>query len=89
MLTFARFQVAYSYGVAGSGRRAGRSSSANRLARDPGSFLKGRLFSQATRSRIARFASAREKNVRLRRAARIQRSAMRTPVSTFALSRGL
>jgi hypothetical protein len=31
----------------------------------------------------------REKNVRLRRAARIQRSAMRTPVSTFALSRGL
>jgi hypothetical protein len=37
------------------------------------------------RSRIARFASASEKNVRLRRAARIQRSAMRTPVSTFAL----
>src|SRR5450759_2591064 len=58
MLTFAPFQVAYSNGVAGSGRRAGRSSSANRLARDPGSFLNGRLFSQATRSRIARFASA-------------------------------
>jgi hypothetical protein len=89
MLTFAPFQTAYSYGVAGSGRRAGRSISAKRLAREPSSFLNGRSFSQATRSPIARFASAREKNVRFRRAAAIQRSAMRTPASTLALSRGL
>jgi hypothetical protein len=89
MRTLAPFQTAYSYGIAGSGRRAGRSSSANRLARDPSSFLKGRALSQATRSRIARFASARLKNRRLRSAARIQRSASRTPCSTFALSRGL
>ena len=41
------------------------------------------------RSAIAALASAIEKNVRLRRAARIQRSATWTPTSTLALSRGL
>ena len=38
---------------------------------------------------MAALASAIEKNVRLRRAARIQRSATWTPTSTLALSLGL
>ncbi len=57
----------------------GRSSSSNRLRRQPSSFLKGRSLSQLTSPRMAVWSSARLKKVRLRRRAKIQRSAMSKP----------
>jgi hypothetical protein len=58
-------------------------------ARVPGSLRKGFWLSFCTSSRIASFNSARLKNWRLRSTASTQRSASKTPCSTFALSRGL
>jgi hypothetical protein len=49
----------------------------------------GRLFNHASRARIAVLASARLVNRSWRRLARIHRSAICTPTSTLALSRGL
>jgi hypothetical protein len=47
------------------------------------------LFNHASRARIAVLASARLVNRSWRRLARIHRSAICTPTSTLALSRGL
>ncbi len=53
------------------------------------SFWNGRSFSSISNASMAALSSASEKNWRLRRRARIQRSTICTPVSTFDLSRGL
>ena len=57
--------------------------------REPSSFWNGRSFSSINSSSIAAFNSLSEKNCRLRKRARIQRSTICTPVSTLDLSRGL
>ena len=72
----------------GRGCRAGLSSASKCSRREPGSFLKGRALSFSSSSRMAALSSAREKKVRCRSAARIQRSTTSTPASTLALSRG-
>ena len=54
---------------AANGFSAGRSSCANSVARLPGRLQYGRLFSRTSSSAIAWFASSREKNLGLRRAA--------------------
>jgi putative transposase len=69
-------------------RRLIADTASNPLRRLPGSFRNGRALSQASRSAMAALASASEKKVLFRRAARIQRSARSTPTSTLALSRG-
>src|SRR5438105_1075079 len=88
MLTRALAQSRSSKRWAGRGFKAGRSNSANKLARQPGRFLKGRWLSFSSSSRMAWLSSARRKNFRCRSAARIQRSATKTPDSILALSRG-
>ena len=89
MFTRALCQVANSYRVAGSGRSAGRSSCPNSSWRLPSSFWNGRALISSTQTLTAAFASPREKNLRSRSRAMIHRSAISTPDSALALSRGL
>ena len=53
------------------------------------SFWKGRSFSSAGSRRASAFSAAGEKKLWLRNHARIHRSTIWTPGSTFAFSRGL
>jgi hypothetical protein len=71
------------------GARAGWSSSAKSVVREPGRLRKGRWLSFSNNSRIAWLSSARLKKRRWRNAATIQRSTTNTAFSTLALSRGL
>ena len=75
--------------TAGSGRSAGLSSVSKASLLLPGSFLNGRVLRSATRAAMARLASCRDRKIRLRSLARIQRSTTCTPTSTLALSLGL
>ena len=57
--TLAAFPRLMANGVAGSGLRAGASMRSKALRRQPGSFLKGRLFRSISNSAMARFELAR------------------------------
>ena len=73
-------------GAFGQPRKAGRSISAKALARQPGSFLKGRWFRSSNRARSALLSSLRLKKRCCRSRASIQRVTTSTPFSTLALS---
>jgi hypothetical protein len=64
---------------------AGRSTLSNAERRQPSSLWNGRVLSFSSSSAIAALSSSSEKNVRLRRHARIHRCARSTPPSTFDL----
>ena len=72
----------------GSGRRAGQSIFSNHACREPGSLVNARSLSRLSGLAMSRFNASREKKVRWRSAARIQRSTSCTPTSALALSRG-
>jgi hypothetical protein len=75
--------------IARSAASSGRSSSSNSWRRDlPYRFITRPLRS-ATSTAMYSLISSSEKHVMLRSLARIQRCAISTPPSTFALSRGL
>jgi hypothetical protein len=76
------------YAVSGSGRSAGRSISSKSSRRERLSLRIERELIRSRSGSIASHSSPSEPKVRLRSAARIQRSASSTPCSTFALSRG-
>jgi hypothetical protein len=88
MFTRTVLKRAMTMGAAGSGRSTARSMASKLLARQPGSFLKGRWFRSTSSAWMAAFSSARLKKRRLRSRARIQRSTTCTPTSTLGLSRG-
>jgi hypothetical protein len=87
MFTVTFFHSPHSKRFSGSGNRAGRSSrskSSRRLAPYTRVF---RSLSSTTSSAMRSLSSSSEKKVWLRRRPRIHRCAIRTPASTFALSR--
>ena len=81
-------KVAHCQGCAGSGVKAGPSSLAKRLARQPSSFWNGRLFSDTSSAEIAASAACTSASTVCRSRARIQRVTTCTADSAVALSLG-
>lgn len=89
MWIVAFFHVEGSKRRAGKGVSAGLSTCSKSERRHPSNFWKGWSFNTSRSSAIAMLRASSEKKVMLRKRAKIQRWAIRTPPSTFALSFGL